>query len=81
MNKIVMARLVLRLPGRSFPADSRTYKNPVILGLVPRIHAAPREPADVFAVLAVPSGGLFSHDGVDGRVKPDHDDLVSEAAP
>jgi hypothetical protein len=50
-------------------------------GLVPRVLAAPREPADVLAVLAFPSGGLFSHDGVDGRVKPDHDDLVSEAAP
>ncbi len=137
MNKVVMARLVPRLPGLLFPTESVSSSWPGLSrpptpfskhkasapevrffnmlageggeawvpgtspgmtitlyltiftneneldshGLVPRIHAAPREPADIFAVLAVPSGGLFSHDGVDGRVKPDHDDLVSEAAP
>jgi hypothetical protein len=56
-----------------------TYKNHVILGLAPRIHAASHGPTNVVAEPSFRGGGWFLQPGVDGRVKPDHDKVFEIA--
>jgi hypothetical protein len=52
------------------------YNYHVILGLDPRIHAASNGLADAVAGLAFRGRDGFLRPGVDGRVKPDHDDVI-----
>jgi hypothetical protein len=67
------------LSGSFSPTTSKTYKNHVILGLDPRIHAASHGPTNVLAEPAFRGGSWFLQPGVDGRVKPDHDKVFEIA--
>jgi hypothetical protein len=55
------------------------YKSHVILGLDPRIHAASHGLTNVLAGMAFRGGSWFLRPGVDGRVKPDHDEIIEVA--
>jgi hypothetical protein len=67
------------LPDSFSPTTSTIYKNHVILGLDPRIHAASHGPTNVLAEPAFRGGSWFLQPGVDGRVKPDHDNVFENA--
>jgi hypothetical protein len=67
--------------GRVKPNHDKVFDNagnskPDSRGLDPRIHAASHGLTNVLAGLAFGGGGWCVRPGVDGRVKPDHDDLI-----